>query len=171
MTSHQTTRWSDRPREEANLLNPVFFAHLAERAASGYRDRAGAGLPWPLVFLAIPAVLHKPTRDALPSNVRTSMASWTQSHPLLLASFAERASSLVPLVREALIFGLAHRVVVLDGAALEPPPHRRRRSSRVPWREPTDDYRDCLSSAAFFGRWCGGSGNIATVYALWGVRP
>lgn len=165
------TPWADRAREEANLLNPAFLAQLVERLATGHRERSAAGLPWPLVYLALPVVLHKPTRDALPANVNTSMAAWTRGHPLLVGSFAARAQSLRPLVSEALLFGLTRGEFTHDGGQLVPPPRRRRRPSALGWRDPTDDFRDCASRSAFFGRWCADSGLPATVMALWGVRP
>jgi hypothetical protein len=165
------TPWAERAREESNLLNPAFLAQLIERVATGHRDRIAAALPWPLIYLGLPVVLHKPTRDALPPSVSTSMAVWTRDHPLLVGALAPRAASLRPLVTEALLFGLAHGSIRRDGGMLEPPRRRARRRRDDPWTEPTDDFRDCATSAAFFGRWCADSGLPATVFALWGVRP
>lgn len=165
------TPWAERAREEANLLNPSFLAVLIERLSTGHCERAAAGIPWPLIYLGIPVVLHKPTRDALPANVNTSMAAWTRAHPLLVGALPARAQSLRPLVSEALLFGLARREFVREGATLLPPARRRRRPPGLTLRDPTDDFRDCATRAAFFGRWCGDSGLPATVMALWGVRP
>ena len=165
------TPWTQRAREEANLLNPSFLAVLIERLATGHRERVAAGLPWPLIYLGIPAVLHKPTRDALPANVNTSMAAWTRAHALLVGALPGRAQSLRPLVSEALLFGLTHREFACEGAVLLPPARRRRRPTGLPLRDPTDDYRTCATRAAFFGRWCADSGLPATAMALWGVKP
>jgi hypothetical protein len=164
------TIWEMRPREEANLLNPVFLAVLASQAAIGHRDVTGSGLPWALVYLVLPAVLHQETREALPRAISSDMAGWTRSQPLLLGGLAERARALRPLVKEALLFGLAHGLLQRDGALLEPG-RLRRRGSTLPWREPTEDFRACATRAAFFGRWCAVSGTPPTIYALWGLRP
>jgi hypothetical protein len=166
-----TTKWAARAREEANLLNPDFLARLVERSAAGHRERSQTGLPFPLAFLSAPIVLHKPTRDALPSTVNTSMATWTQGHPLLVSQLAERGRSLAPLVREALLFGLAHHILRCEGDILLPPLRRRRRPPGLEWHEPTDDYLACMKAALQFGRWCAGSGEPSTIYALWKVRP
>lgn len=165
------TPWAQRAREEANLLNPSFLAVLIERLATGHRERVAAGLPWPLTYLGLPVVLHKPTRDALPPNVNTSMAAWTRAHPLLVGALPARARSLRPLVSEALVFGLTRREFVREDAVLLSPARRPRRPTGLTLRDPTEDFRDCATRAAFFGRWCADSGLPATVMALWGVRP
>jgi hypothetical protein len=162
--------WHERPRDEANLFNPAFLAQLVERTAYGYGERSSTGIPWPLIFLALPVVLHKETREALPANINTSMAAWTRDHVVLVASLPERARALRPLVTEALLFGLAHGTVQQDRGFLTPG-GRARRSRTIAWREPTDDFRDCATRASFFGRWAALSGLPATVFALWGVRP
>lgn len=152
------------------MLNPAFMGQLIERAATGHGERRQSGLPWPLVFLALPAVLHKPTRDALPRDTRTSMAAWTRDNALFVGSLVERARSLRPLITEGLLFSLAHGMVRHDSGLLVPARLARRKHGD-PWREPTDDFRDCATRAAFFGRWCAVSGLPATVFALWGIRP
>lgn len=162
--------WDERTREEANLLNPAFMGQLIERAATGHGERAQGGLPWPLIFIALPVVLHKPTREALPRDVRTSMAAWARDNVLLVGALAERARSLRPLVTEALLFSLAHGMVRHDCGAIVPA-RLGKMSPNDPRREPTDDFRSCAARATFFGRWCAASGLPSTVFALWGVRP
>jgi Family of unknown function (DUF6521) len=162
--------WGDRSREEANLLNPAFLATLIDSAAAGHRELAAAGLPWPLVFLALPAVLHKRTREALPRDVRGSMAGWVRSHPLEVQEIGERAATVRAPINEALVFGLAHGTITRDGPRLLPGRRARRRPGQ-PWREPTGDFVACATRARFFGRWCAVSGTPATVFALWGLRP
>lgn len=165
-----SSEWRQRPREQANLFNPAFLAVLIERCANGHEERSGEGLPWSLVALALPVTLHKETREALPERVTSSMAAWTAANPLLVAPLADRARVLGPLVRESLLFGLSHQLVALDGDRLRSGGLAKRKSG-APWRDPTDDFRSCATTAAFFGRWCAVSGLPATVFALWGARP
>jgi len=162
--------WHERPKDEAALLNPVFLSQMMGRVGDGHRRRVGSGVPWPLLFVAVPAVLHKATRDALPASVASSMARWTQTYPLAVASLPSRAVSLGPLLKEALVFGLAHRILVRESGLIVAG-RLRRRSAAMPWRQPTEDFKDCMQRAEFFGRWIAGSGTPATVLALWGVRP
>jgi hypothetical protein len=161
--------WEERPRDEGNLFNPAFFGLLIERAANGHRERSGEGLPWPLIYLILPAVLHKETREDLPASVSTSMAAWTQSHPLLVGALPERARAMQPLVRQGLLFGMRHRLVRRDADLLCS--GQVRLAKKDERREPTDDFRSCATKAAFFGRWVAASGMPATIFALWGVRP
>jgi hypothetical protein len=165
-----TLAWHERPRDEANLFNPAFLGLLLERTAYGHQERAGKGLPWTLGYVALPAILHRETREALPTGVATSMPAWTRDNAVLVASLAQRAIVLRPLLTEAMLFGLAHGIVVHENGLVFPARHARRRL-RDPWHEPTEDFRSCATKAAFFGRWCGVSGQPATIYALWGVRP
>jgi Family of unknown function (DUF6521) len=162
--------WDERSPEEANLLNPAFLAILIDSAAAGYRELAGAGLTWPLIFLALPAVLHKRTREALPRDVRGSMAGWVRSHPLEVEEIAERAPALRTTISDALVFGIAHGTIVRDGPLLLPGRRARRRPGESR-REPTEDFASCATRARFFGRWCAVSGTPATVFALWGLQP
>lgn len=161
--------WTARASEEANLLNPVFLGTLIDRLATGYRASAAAGLPWPLIYVALPAVLHHDTRHALPTATTTSMAAWTRANPLLVEGVTERAPALRPVVSEALLFALAHALIARTGDRLEPG-RRARRSRALAWRDPTDDYKSCAQKSTFFGRWCATAGTPATVYAFWGLR-
>jgi Family of unknown function (DUF6521) len=165
-----TTAWQERSSEEANLFNPAFLATLIDSTAGGYRELSASALPWPLIFLALPAVLHKRTRESLPRDVRGSMAGWVRSHPLEVREIAERAPSVRQTISEAVVFGLAHGTIVRDGAGLLPGRRARRRPGE-PRREPTEDFASCATRARFFGRWCAVSGSTATVFALWGLRP
>jgi hypothetical protein len=61
-----TTAWELRPREEANLLNPVFVALSMSRVAAGHQETIARGMPWALVFIALPAVLHQETSTRSP---------------------------------------------------------------------------------------------------------
>jgi hypothetical protein len=159
-----------RSPEEANLLNPAFLATLIDSAATGHRELATAGLPWPLAFLALPAVLHKRTRESLPRDIRSSMAGWVRSHPLEVQEIAERAPAVRATISQAIVFGLAHGTIVRDGSTLLPGRRARKRRDEA-WREPTEDFTACATRARFFGRWCAVSGTPATVFALWGLRP
>lgn len=162
--------WTERPRDEASLFNPAFLSAMLSQVADGHRKESGCGLPWTLGFIALPAVLHKETREALPRSISTSMAAWTRDHALLVGSLPQRACVLRPRISEALLFGLAHGLLVHKDGRLVPG-RRRHRTSSDPWREPTNDFRQCASKAGLFGRWCARSGMPATIYALWGARP
>lgn len=160
--------WSERPPEQARLLNPAFLGVTTWCCARGHAAVAG-GLPYALAFVAAPIVLHRATREDLPRAVSTSMAAWLGEHPEALVGFAARARALVPLVREGLLFASIGRMLTLNDGRLR---SAKRPSSMVAFeREATAEVRSCLKKAEFVGKWFAGSGGYTTIMALWGVAP
>jgi hypothetical protein len=162
--------WVDRTSEEARLFNPSFLGLLVWSATAGYMQATRMGLPFELVFVALPLSLHKPTRDALPRNQRTSLPAWLDENSHLRVGFVERTKGLLPFVREAVLFGAHHGLITIsDGGRLEPSPRPRTLTRYT--SEVTEDVRDCLRRAEFLGRWFGTAGTSATIMALWGIAP
>ncbi len=160
--------WEERPREFATLLNPAFCALLLREAISGYYKEANRGMPYPLVLIVLPIVLHKGTREALPGTTRTMLHVWLQSNPAARISFAPRVRQLVPYTREALIFGIQNRVLALDdnGQLV-----RGQQRLRNPDWERDAEPALCRQRAGFIGRWFAQAGEATTIFAMWGIRP
>jgi len=76
-------------------------------------EEARSGLPVALAFLVLPIVLHTASRDALPRQIRTRMHAWLQAHEELRITFAGRARDMVPITRQALLFGAHHGLLAL----------------------------------------------------------
>lgn len=161
--------WDNRPREEARLLNPAFVAALLWACADGHGAETGTGLPYPLSFIGLTVVLHKPTRITLPRSKRTSLAAWLGAHPRALVGFSGRASALVSIVKGGLLFGCREGLITMDHERIHAGPRPRSIASFE--RETTDEVKDCLKRASFVGRWFAGAGQSGTVMALWGVSP
>jgi len=154
------------PPEEAALFNPAFLSVLIAVAAADYEATVGQPMPATLAFLVAPFALHADTRAALPGNVRRRLSSWLIEHPIIQAGFPSRARATVPLVREALRYGLrADAFEFVDGAI------RSRIGARAGDELRTADARDSARAAAFAGRWFARTGDLGTLFALWGVRP
>ena len=93
-------RWSERPPEVAHLFNPAFCALLLREAVRGFAEVSPSGMPHPLVFLLLPIVLHKATRESLPGSITTKMHPWLQEHqgsPGLVSVNAARLSCRIPV--------------------------------------------------------------------------
>ncbi|WP_226651508.1 three component ABC system middle component, partial [Streptomyces hydrogenans] len=58
---------------------------------------------WPLALVLPVLVLHRSTREALPSSIRTHLPTWAGRHPALLAGFGARVDSTLPVLREGLV--------------------------------------------------------------------
>jgi hypothetical protein len=165
--------WEERPAEVANLLNPAFIGAVVARAAAGYQDEAGRAMPFPLVFIAIPLVLHRGTRERLPRDARTRMTSWLQQTPEARVGFAERTRDVTPFVREGFSFALAARGIRItpDGGVEVGTGISVRRVLPEGDGDVVTDANECLRRATFIGKWLARAGTPSTVFALWGIRP
>jgi hypothetical protein len=159
----------ERPIEEAALLNPAFGALLIARTVADYQKQSGEGLPYPVAFLILPAVLHSETRDALPATTNAIMYNWLADNAALMAAFPERTRRMIGISKECILFALVHRKLALRAALLVPG------DKRYPVGTQTDaatqETRDCLRGAGFLGRWLANAGTTTTILASWGVRP
>lgn len=155
------TLWTERPRIEATLLNPSLLAVLLAAAARDYETEE-PGMPWPLAFLVLPLVLHRPTRDALPRDTRTHLSTWIRREPLLRAGFPSRAGAMVPLTREGIRLGLRAGVLVRDGPVL---------TGHLNAEAPAGELRQLINRASLVGRWLAKTDQPSTVFTLLGVAP
>ena len=127
-------------------------------------------MPFEESFLLLPFLLHRATREDLPRSTRTSLAVWLEEKPLARGRIAARARLLVPITKEALLFGGVHGLIHLDGGRLRAEGAWRRELDPV-LLETTDEVKECVARASFVGKWFGEAGSGATVLALVGVRP
>lgn len=162
--------WTDRPREEANLLNPPFCSLLLILATEHYQRTSKSSMPFAYAHLILPVVLHKATRDGLPRTTLKSLSTWIEEHPALRALLPDNVRALRPFVQEALLYGLVHGCLAVDenGAlSLGKKPHGMSGYEAGS----SSEVRDCLKRAQFVGRWFATAGSVSTVMALWGIRP
>lgn len=164
------SRWGTRVSEEANLLSPPFCALLTWHAASGYVEKREQGMPLPLCYVAVPLLLHKSSRTALPRDIRTSFAAWLDETPAIRVGLVDRCRALVPYVREAITFGLAKRAFSLVDEARLIPGAKSKALGRYTSTS-TEEVKECLRRSQFLGRWFASAGSPATVFALLGIRP
>lgn len=155
------TSWADRPQVEATLLNPALLAVLLAASARDY-EAAESRMPWPVAFLVLPLVLHRPTRSALPRDTRTHLSTWIRREPVLRAGFPARAAAMVPLTREGIRFGLRAGVLRLEGATL---------TGHLPIDRPAGELGQLLGKASLVGRWIAKTDQASTAFALLGVAP
>ncbi len=162
--------WFSRAKEEAYLLNPAFCCATLSVAMRNYTTVKNEGVPFSLVFMFLPIVLHKPTRENLPPNTRTSMAAWLQENPGARVLFYERLISLKPHTREAIRFGmLLDWIIVRNGGLLETTLSNTEITRTT--RTLSDEARECVMRARFVGKWFAEAGETHTAMAFWGVRP
>ena len=162
--------WLSRPKEEAYLFNPAFCCTTLSMAMQSYASVKDEGVPFSLAFMFLPIILHKPTRNNLPRNTRTSMAAWLQENSEARVLFYERLVSLKPHTREAIQFGmLLDWIIPRSGGLLE----TTLTDTDVTRTTKTlsDEARECIMRARFLGKWFAEAGETHTAMAFWGVRP
>jgi len=162
--------WVERPKEEANLLNPAFCCSVLTASVFGYNSIEPKGMPFPLAFMVLPITLHKRTREALPINIRTSIADWLEKNPDAKIQYHERVISLIPFVREALLFGLDYKWFDIKEGRLIETMHTKPNVIQA-LKTSKREIAACIKQSKFVGRWFASAGSVQTVMTLWGIRP
>jgi Family of unknown function (DUF6521) len=165
------TLWTERPQEVAYLLNPAFTGLVLLSAIQGHAKEGQIGIPFPLIFLVLPIVLHEPTLQSLPHRITSSMPAWLQENPEAMVNLPERAHSFRPFTQESLRFMSSRRMVSISSTGLlctgsGPAPSAHKQKLAMGEAE-----YSAIAASAFIGRWFARSGDVATIMTLWGVRP
>lgn len=150
-------------REEFNLYNPALIAVVQSEAARGYFGRSSDGMPLPLVFSASAIALFGHLRSDLPSSTRTHLAKWITDNPEFRPEFQRLVRSLVPPLREGLLFALAHNQIQFEGSNVLAQGRRRSLPGSL-----SQETRSILRTAEFIGRWFGATGSTSTTLSLLG---
>ncbi|MFD2718354.1 three component ABC system middle component [Hymenobacter monticola] len=158
--------WSERPIE-ANLFNPAFCALVLRHAIDTYQKSTLRGMDYSMAFVVLPAVLHKATREMIPGIITTKLHVWAQRHHEVRIGFANRMQNMVPITKEAVLFGVQHGALRFneDGALVLG--QGRLNEYDI---EPDSEAAFCLKKATFVGRWFADAGTTATLLAAWGVK-
>jgi hypothetical protein len=162
--------WCERPSELAYLFNPAFCGWCLREAMEGYASVRPAGMPLPLVFLILPVVLHRETRERVPRAVTTTLHVWLQENADVRIHYAQRTQELAPFTREALLFlGTRGQLRVADDGCVQAEGKLGR--GKAPLLRESQELGEILAAAKFVGRWFACAGEAATVFQMWGVCP
>lgn len=156
-----------RTHEVAFLLNPAFCGRVLYSTIKTYNKATNRALPFPLIYLVLPLVLHKETRTYITS--RTKLILWVQRHPQLLIDFPQRTRNLVPITNEAIEFLFQTGIVILtSNGELEISPTSRVLSKT---KFSDDEIAECLKKGEHVAKWFAATGKVETIYIELGVRP
>lgn len=160
-------QWDERAHEIAYLLNPAFCGRILYSAIVSYKNESKRSLPFPLIYLFLPLVLHKATRTRI--NSRTQLLIWVQRNPELLIGFPKRAHDLVPITNEAIEFLLQSSNIELTlGGDLDTVPNKRILSKS---KYVDEEISDCLKKSEHVAKWFARAGKSEIIYISLGVRP
>lgn len=162
------TEWQERSRTQAAMLNPALLAALIANAADKYLAERGTGMPWYYGYVVAPLVLHRGTREALPTTIRANLPAWVSDHPVEHAGFAPRALALKDTVDEGIRFALRTDLLSVDedGCLHASIPGGRGHSLAK-----DSEVQQIVARAGFVGRWLTKVEQPATVFVLLGVAP
>ena len=158
-----------RSPEEAALMNPAFIAVVVHYGVHGFEQETGLGMPYALPFLVPPVVMVENTRALLPRRKDSSLAAWLQDHPDIRLRFSNIATSMVPVVREGLLFASSKGLISFTCDRIKAVPLPRGSGPIITAN--TQEFQEILKKANFVGKWYANSGSTETIMALWGVRP
>lgn len=160
-------KWSIRPEEVRNLMNPAFCGRVIYAAVVEYQKKTTNALPFPLIYLILPFILPKQTREKISS--RSQLINWIQNNQALIYNFGKRANDLVVITNEALEFMLqAGYLRVTDSGAIE----NALTGSALSKTKNTDcEVKECITKAENVARWFAATGKVETIYICLGVRP
>ena len=160
--------WEKRSVEVKYLLNPAFCGRLLYAALVEYESKCKPPMPFPMLYLILPLVLHKKTREKI--NSVTKLLNWTQANQDLLIGFSARASGLVEITNEAIEFLIcAGKVQVTDAGEIIKTPGRGKKLSEADYLD--EEIKDCLNKSKHVARWFVDAGTPENVYVCLGVRP
>ena len=159
--------WTERPTEIAYLLNPAFCGRLLYGTIRAYNDESQRCFPFPLVYLVLPLLLHKATRQSISS--RTQFLIWQQQNEYRLVHFAERAKHLVQITNEAVELLLqAGYVTVNESGELAATPTKRALHKT---KFADDEVKECVNKSEHIAKWFARAGRVETIFIALGVRP
>ena len=161
-------QWSKRSIEVAYLLNPAFCASLVYLAIKEYSKKISHGLPFSLIYLILPILLHKTTRDDI--NSKTNMVKWLQNRPELLIGFSKRVNSLLDYTNETIEFLLSHEIVKIVGDKFQIINNLSPTLINVN-AEKNREMKDCYLKAEHLGRWFANMKSQENIYIAWGIKP
>lgn len=160
-------KWDERTQEVAFLLNPAFCGRILNATVKAYSENARRSMPFPLIYLVLPLVLHKSTRENIDS--RTQLLIWIQRYPELLIDFPQRARDLVPITNESLEFLLQTGNIQLTPNGELDVLSTKKALSKTKFID--DEIRECLKKSEHIAKWFAATGKSETIYVGLGVRP
>ncbi|MDD3977360.1 MAG: DUF6521 family protein [Methanomicrobium sp.] len=165
--------WNERSKEEANILNPAFISIIISQCIKGYIKEKNENAPYVLPFLIVPFILHKQTRNEIPSKISIQLSTWIKKPEMaeIKISYPERVRSISPYIKEGLIFAMAHDIIKIEDSDKLSLDTKKIGISKKNEESLTDEVIDCYKKSEFCGRWFAKVGKIETLMTLLGVKP
>jgi hypothetical protein len=160
------TKWTERSPDVAALLNPAFCGILIQQAVDGFCSQRPEGMPFELAALVLALMLHRESKEKLPSSIRTPFLSWVATNPAVQIGLSARVRASASIFRESLMFMMLRGLIAVEANGLLV-----LRAAKTPVARLDDEIRRHAQVAALVGRLLARTGSSATVYAALGIAP
>lgn len=156
------------PIELRSLLNPAFCTVVLSEFVKGYETYENAGVPYPLLFFALPLTLQKSVRMKMNRcNAATGLHSWLIEYAEVRVDIALVMDSLVPFTKKAILFALQREVLIIGENVSFRIGNKRKIKQPKGWN---DERSDILKKSLLLGKWFGQIQDSSTIFSLFGVK-
>jgi Family of unknown function (DUF6521) len=158
--------WNERSPELAALFNPAFCGIILYISVVYYQKQDRRGMPLPIVFVLLPVLLSSGIRSSLPQTARTPFHLWLDRAPQIKISLAKRAANLSSITREALMFLIQRKRLLLNGDRVQKGKIIRGLQS---YYDETPELDNLVDSARILGTMFGKVNDAGTVFTSLGL--
>lgn len=159
--------WSKRSKEVAYLLNPAFCGRIIFSCIEKYRLETNSSFPFTLVYLILPLVLHKNTRDSI--KVRMKFYNWIQTNPEMLIGFSKRTKELIDITNETLEFLMQCNLLKIGKQGNIEIVQKIPKNNETQYID--QEVKECIQKSEIIGKWFARAGKTEMIYISMGVRP
>ena len=162
------TAWIDRNKMVANLFNPAFCGEILRLVIKEYNRNTPAEFPFAFLFIVLPILLHKETREKMPRNTRTYFFVWVEENDNLFFDFARRTKSMVKFTKESISFLLLYNKIIIteSGGIIA-----RGKTGKGITDEDHQEYNDILKRAEMLGKWLSKTSDVKSKYSFFRITP
>lgn len=160
-------KWDERATEIAYLLNPAFCGRIIYNAIKVYYEESSKPMEFPLVYLILPLILHKDTRERIKS--RNKMQVWIKNNPELLIGLANRVRNLIQITNEAVELLMQSTLIELDNNACILVSEKSKGLSKTKFIN--KEISECIRASTAVAKWFSKAGTVENIYINWGIRP
>lgn len=160
--------WNQRNPIVANLLNPAFCGEVIRRTADTYNKATNTNFPFAFIFIVLPIILHKDTRDRMPKTTRSYLFAWVEDNEDLFYNFSIRARQMVPFAKESILFLLQNNLIEIDdkGQIIVLTKRIKRFSG-----DDLEEVNSILAKSEMLGKWLSNNSSINSVYSFFRITP
>ncbi|MBL4746985.1 MAG: hypothetical protein JKY08_11555 [Flavobacteriaceae bacterium] len=157
----------NRSDEINNLLNPAFCGAVYVAMVDGYNSKSESNIPIYLPYVLMPIILHKDSRNTIPSTAITKFHSWIQSKEQVKIGLHKRVKSLEPFISEAMLFLSGQGLLMIDDLGAIELTSKTKINKIIKNSESISEY---IRKAKTLGTICGNTHSDSTILALLGLQ-